>query len=390
MKTIIRKFFAVAALLMLGGGVIHAQQILYGLGLAPNTGEPTTFTFNLATGEDTAVGALGDSTALPYGLAARPDGTLYTFDANAHRIRQIDPTTGAFIGTPVDIGVGNISGEGDLTFSLDGNTGYLTTAFRPGQPVTNISPGLYVFSLTGTSTFVGTTTDSLGPVTVDGMAFNPTNGVLYALTDADTRLYTLNPQTGVLTPVGELGVTPQSGYGALAFDANGTLFGVIDNRLYSISTASGAATIIGNGFGTDFGSVSGAAFGTAPVSPITAVDNSAVWRSFADYYRNVGNYYYAYFASSDFTMGLAYQEYYYGLSNFFLYRSLGDDASAVYSYYAGVAGYYFWALYKSGPALALKAYYANIAPGYYYYFALNGNTAVGIAYYNYFTSLANN
>lgn len=390
MKTIIRNFLAIAILLILGGRAAQAQQILYGLGLAPNTGEPTTFTFDLTTGEGTAVGALGDSAALIYGLAGRPDGTLYTFDANAHRIRQIDPTTGAFIGTPVDIGVGNVSGEGDLTFSLDGNTGYLTTAFRPGQSVTGISPGLYVFTLAGSSTFVGTTADSLGPVTVDGMAFSPTNGLLYALTDADTRLYTLNPQTGVLTPVGELGVTPQSGYGTLAFESNGTLFGVIDNRLYSISTVTGAATIIGNGFGTDFGSVSGAAFRTTPASPTppTGVDNSAYWRSFADYYRTVGNSYYAYFASSDIYMALAYLEYYYGLSNFFLYRSFGDDASAVYAYYAGVAGYNFWAVFKSNPTQAFKAYYASIAFGYYYYYALNGSTAVGISYYNYFSALA--
>ncbi len=264
MKTISRSILTVAAMLTLGTGVTQAVQVLYGVGVAPITAEPTTFTFNLATGEGTAVGALGDNAALPYGLAARANGELYTFDANSDRLRQINPATGAFTGTPLDIGVGDLSGEGDLTFSLDGNTGYLTTAFRPGQPLTDISPGLYTFTLAGTSSFVATTADSFGPITVDGMAFNPNNGLLYALTDADTRLYTLNPATGFLTPVGELGVTPNGGFGALTFDANGALFGVTNNTLYNISTITGAATVIGNGFGTDFGSVSGAAFVSVP------------------------------------------------------------------------------------------------------------------------------
>ena len=263
MNKIIRNIFAATAVLTLGAGVTHAQQTLFGLGVAPNTGAPTLFTFNLSTGIGTAVGALGDNASLNYGLAAR-SGLLYTFDANSHRIRQINPATGAFTGAPLDIGVGNVSGEGDLTFSLNGNTGYLTTAMRPGQPVTDISPGLYTFTLAGTSTFVATTLDSVGPITVDGLAFNPVNGLLYALTDADTRLYTLNPANGFLTPVGELGVTPNGGYGALSFNASGALFGAINNRLYSISTTTGAATVIGNGFGTDFGNVSGAAFGNVP------------------------------------------------------------------------------------------------------------------------------
>lgn len=259
MKTILRNLLAVAVLITFGQGVTQAQQVLYGLGVAPNTGTPTTFRFNLVTGEGTTVGALGDSAALPYGIAQRGD-SLYTFDANTQNIRQISPTTGAFIGTPLNIGVGNVSGEGDLTFSLDGNTGYLTTAMRPGQPVTDISPGIYTFTFAGTSNFVATTADSLGPVTVDGMAFNPNDGLLYALTDADTRLYTLNPVTGFLTPVGELGVTPNGGYGALAFSENGTLYGAINNALYRINTTTGAATAVGIGTGTDFGNVSGAAF----------------------------------------------------------------------------------------------------------------------------------
>lgn len=269
MKTNRSLTLAVAALLTLGAVPLHAQQVLFGVGLAPNTVAPTTIIFDLTTGEAAPLGALGDQAALTYGLANRL-GLLYTFDANIDRIRQINNATGAFTGTPIDIGVGNLTGEGDLTFSLDGNTGYLTTAFRPGFPQTDISPGLYTFTLAGTSSFVNTTLDSVGPITVDGLAFSPTNGLLYALTDVDSQLYTLNPANGFLTPVGELGVVNNGGTGALAFDSTGALFGVINNRLYNINPATGAATVIGNGFGTDFGSITGAAFGQVP-EPATAV-----------------------------------------------------------------------------------------------------------------------
>ena len=77
-------------------------------------------------------------------------------------------------------------------------------------------------------------------------------------------------KAGFFTPVGELGVTPNGGFGALTFNQSGALFGVINNRLYNISTTTGAATVIGNGFGTDYGSMSGVAFGGVP-EPTTAV-----------------------------------------------------------------------------------------------------------------------
>ncbi len=263
MKTTLGKFVATSLLLALTATTALAQQSLYGLGLAPNTAAPTLLNFNRTTGEATPIGALGDPAALTYGLAVR-NGQFYTFDATTDRIRTINPVTGAFTGAPLDIGIGNLSGEGDLAFSLDGNTGYLTTAFRPGQPQTDISPGLFTFTLAGTSTFVNTTADSLGPITVDGMAVSPTNGLIYALTDVDTRLYILNAVSGFLTPVGELGVTPNSGTGALSFDQSGALLGVINNKLYTISTTTGAATAVGNGNGTDYGSINGLAFGPVP------------------------------------------------------------------------------------------------------------------------------
>ncbi len=248
-----------------------AQTALVGVGVAPITNTPTLFNVNRSTGEATAIGPLGSATAQPFGLATS-GGILYTFDGSTDTVRRIDPLTGAFTGPAINIGIGNLSGEGDIAFSLDGVTGYITTANRPGGPTTDISPSLYTFSLaTGTSSLVGTTRDEIGPITVDGLAFNPANGLFYALTDADDRLYTLNATTGVLTGVGALGVSPNSGFGALTFNG-GVLYAAINDSIFTVNPATGRATAIPpSGFGTDFGSVSGLATVAAVPEPASSI-----------------------------------------------------------------------------------------------------------------------
>jgi hypothetical protein len=253
-----KALLTLGAVTFLGPGTGLAQQTqLFAVGRATgNSPTPTTFTIDRSTGFDAPVGPLGDAATLPFGLAVS-EGRLLTFDGNTDQIREIDPATGAFTGTPVSVGVGNLTGEGDIAFGLNG-IGYLTTATTPGGAL-NEAPALYTFNLsTGTSTLVGTTSDAEGPLTVDGLAFNPANSLLYAITQQDDRLYTLNPSSGFLTPVGSLGVAPNSGFGALTFDGP-TLYGIINDTLYTIDASTGTATAVGAGFGTDFASVSGLA-----------------------------------------------------------------------------------------------------------------------------------
>lgn len=249
-----RIVFSLVPLVVLGAETVSAQTLLYAVGRAPVTSTPTTFTIDRNTGFDTPVGSLGDAATQPFGLAVS-GGLLYTFDGNTDQIRRINPATGAYIGTPISIGIGNLNGEGDIAFGL-GGVGYITTA---GVGTTGITPVLYTFDLSGSSVLVGPTADAEGPLTVDGLAFNPANSTLYAITAEDNRLYTLNPGTGFLTAVGTgLGVSPGSGFGALTFDG-GTLYGVINDALYTINISTGVAATVGVGLGTDFGSVSGLA-----------------------------------------------------------------------------------------------------------------------------------
>ncbi len=197
-----------------------------------------------STGAATPVGPLDAPTQFPFGVAAR-SGALYTFDQQADLIRQLDPATGHTIRS-INVGVGDLVGEGDLTFRRDG-IGFLAT-----------SPGaLFRFDITaGTSTLI---TQSL-PINIDGLAFDA-NDVLFAFSETTGTLFTINTGNGALTTIGLLGV-PTGSLGGLSFDTNGTLFAAIADNLYTINTATGAATMVGPIRGAS--QVSGIAFLAVP------------------------------------------------------------------------------------------------------------------------------
>jgi hypothetical protein len=95
---------------------------------------------------------------------------------------------------------------------------------------------------------------------ITGLAFHPTTGVLYgssANANAATRakLVTINPLTGSVTLIGLFNAGPVNSSGVpatmsdIAFDSAGNLFGVGSiggPQLYSINTATGQATVIGD------------------------------------------------------------------------------------------------------------------------------------------------
>ena len=248
MKSILRfSAGAAGAWLLFAGLPAHGQQTLFGTTFFDNQ----LISFNLGTGEATLVGPLGSNVS-PYGLANR-GGSLYTFDPNIDRIRQINPTTGAIIGSPIDIGVGNLLGEGDIAFRADG-LGFLTTALNP--TTFEITNDFFSFNLlTGTSTRIGST-----GVTIDALAFSPT-GTLFALGQGEGRLFTINTATGATTVVGELNVDQNSSFAGLTFAPDGTLYAAIDDQLFTVNPATGAATSVDPmGFGPNFGAISGLAF----------------------------------------------------------------------------------------------------------------------------------
>lgn len=250
MRTFLPKLAVAGTTIALLSGLLplaaRAQSQLYGVTFFSNQ----LFTVDSTTGQGTLLGPLGGMVSA-YGLASRGD-SLYVFDPNADRLRSIDLSTG-MAGAGIDIGVGNLLGEGDLAFRSDG-TGFLSSALNP--LTFTPSNDLFRFDLaTGTSARIGSTS-----VTMDGLAFDASD-VLYGVSALESSLYTIDVNTGATTRVGSLGFDVGNLFGALTFAPDGTLYASLDDRLYTLDKTTGLATQA-NPDVTSFGfsSVSGLAF----------------------------------------------------------------------------------------------------------------------------------
>ena len=106
------------------------------------------------------------------------------------------------------------------------------------------------------STGAVSTPRSTGLGHVIGLAMHPSNTRLYAVTSAigtpaANSLYEINEATGASTFIGSLDIGTIF-EGDLGFADNGTLYGIMDDLLYTIDTTTGAATPIGNPNGSDY------------------------------------------------------------------------------------------------------------------------------------------
>ncbi len=245
------------SLALLGGTVQSARAALLAV-----TFENKLISIDTTTGVGTLIGNLGVN-ALPFGLGFRGDD-LYSYDQTQDLLIQIDPTTGAVI-DDVDIGAGDLNGEGALDFRSDG-IGFLANANgTTGQ--------LFSFDVTVPSSTPITGVGGLSP-SMDGLAFDSAD-VLYGLSQSssvlgNSSLYTINTTTGVTTLVGSLGLSGDYNLGGLTFDSDGTLYAAVSlsdastpSYLYKVDKSTGAATIVGNGIG--FNGVSGLAAKQTPI-----------------------------------------------------------------------------------------------------------------------------
>jgi hypothetical protein len=113
--------------------------------------------------------------------------------------------------------------------------------------------------LTGAYTVIGPLNDALGQnYRLTGLAFHPITGVLYGSSNNTSptnpqSLVIVDPLTGLVTLVGSYGQDSQT-MADLTFTPDGTLYGWLepsDDDLFSINTATGQATLVGeSGIGT--------------------------------------------------------------------------------------------------------------------------------------------
>lgn len=216
----------VLALFSLVPGVALSAPVLYGV-----TFGNQLITIDTATGAGTLVGNLS-SNMHAFGLGVT-GGNLYTYDQVADLLRQLDPATGATVNS-IDLGLGDLMGEGGLDFRSDG-VGYLNeTALN--------NSGIFSFTTAaGSGVLVG----AEGVAGIDGLAFSALD-VLFALGQTpQDNLYSVNQVTGALTLIGPTGVLGSNFLGGLDF-VGSTLYAVINDSLYTLDTTTGAATLVGS------------------------------------------------------------------------------------------------------------------------------------------------
>ncbi|RMF56308.1 MAG: T9SS C-terminal target domain-containing protein, partial [Calditrichaeota bacterium] len=188
----------------------------------------------------TLIGPTGLS-AIP-GLAITSSGDIYAasgFSNEGIGLYRIDAATGGaiFVGSIGQPFMDGIAFDGnDVLYGLGGN-----------PPVATL---FVIDTTTGAATPIGSTGDFMR-----GMAFDPTDGTLYATTGASQfanvpdAVYTIDVTTGAATLIGQTGLggsTPD-----IFFDQAGNLYGAKGggqnpNNLISIDKTTGAGTVIGS------------------------------------------------------------------------------------------------------------------------------------------------
>lgn len=231
------------------GGLAYdaATDNLYATGVEDSsTGTSRLFSINRSTGATTAFAGMSSFINISQGGMA------------------INPVTGVMYATG-GYSDGVTAHQSSGLFTIDKTTGAATLVGFAGG---NCCAGDFGIGLYG----LGFRSD--GTLFANGFG----NGPSYP--DASSHLYTVDLATGLATNIGPSGVTTSSRslkYSGLAFQNDGTLLsmGGLDaasGTLYSVNTATGAATSLNNGtgYGTGpiyFGVDGGLAFAPAAVVP---------------------------------------------------------------------------------------------------------------------------
>jgi len=194
--------------------------------------EDSLYSIDLGSGTATRVASLSPAKMDVEGLAFAPNGTLYAIDDETLTLFPLNPGT-ALVDTASEVvltGLGQV-GRNDfgMTFACDG-TLYVTSV---------VENSLYRVDLNGQATRIG----ALG-ANISGIAAYGDPTLLYGLgnglrsTNGDNveldapNLYSINTATGAASLVGALGsgIDPYT-EGGLDFDASGQLWAITDRRV---------------------------------------------------------------------------------------------------------------------------------------------------------------
>ena len=290
-RTWFKPTVALAALAVAAGGAqsSRAQSLIYGIGgtdtgAGPNAAAYTLFSFNsTAPGTTTTLGTVTPTTGFTLqSIAFQPTtGNLYGFQfngtTNQGQLVTINRANGTLAGVGSAFTIGSITGSA-------GNSAAIS--FNPNNGAVRLVTGTYGnYRINATTGALLGQDASVGYVAGDpnvnntfqisSLNYNRT-GTLYDVDYINGSLATQDLSTGALTTIGSLGVTPTQGAPSTGFTIglNNAAFlnstvstqgGAVQDRLYSVNLATGAATSLGSiGGAATFNTVDIAAFVPEP------------------------------------------------------------------------------------------------------------------------------
>lgn len=197
-----------------------------------------------ATGGASIVGVVGFSGVS--GLAFDSPGVLYGYDATSRNLLSINTGTGA--GTAINVVLGDRLND----IAIDPTTGTLYGIATHENPDTR-SVNDFLVTISKTTAALLSTPVLTATTGVDALTFSPA-GTLYGKSNSDGKLFTIDPNTGVVTEIGAVRIGPVGVSTNVQGMAWGSLFGVAsggdlgtspDSHLISIDPTTGLSTDIG-------------------------------------------------------------------------------------------------------------------------------------------------
>ena len=228
----------------------------YGYSINSDSGTENAFSLyriDLATGEDTRIGTV-PPVGLPFidieGLAFAPDGTLYGIDDETLKLFPIIPSTALVLyNDQIPISGLPFGGKNDfgMTFACDGDLFVTSVAEQ----------SLYRLGLDGQAELIGPLGYNISAIAAYGVPtklYGLGNGLNQFREVDSPSLFEIDPETGVATEIGPLGMGNQVGdytEGGLSFDEKGDLWAITDraqlltafpSQVMKINTLTGAAS----------------------------------------------------------------------------------------------------------------------------------------------------
>ncbi|RZA37434.1 MAG: DUF11 domain-containing protein [Lysobacteraceae bacterium] len=208
---------------------------------------PTSlYDFNLATGAQTLIGAIGGINTSNAAGFRQQDGYVYVW-ANS------PATGGAAARRFARVGA---NGAADFPFAT-APTGWPTAAgVVQDAYVADVSPaGLYVALLGNSLYYVDVTINAVVNVVplsravggITDMAFHPTDGNLYTVNASNGLVWRIDPNSGTVTELTGITLPTNAsggGYGAIFFDSNGTMYPYKSGgQVYRVFNVDGSGTL---------------------------------------------------------------------------------------------------------------------------------------------------